>query len=94
MKTIDIQILDGNLTNDDIPGDDLVDDYVDMLTAAVAAEYPDAKIDIDLQRLTSGCTRPVSIVDDDGIDYSDDEYSVSKIMGAVWVEWCEKHDLA
>ena len=99
MKTIDIQILDGNLTNDDIPGDDLVDDYVDMLRAAVAAEYPGAEINIDLQRPTSGASRPTSVIDyddedDPGTDNSDAEYMVSELEGNIWVEWCEKHDLA
>ncbi len=99
MKIIEIQILDGNLTNEDDPTREQVDDYVDMLRAAVLVEYPGSEINIDLQRHTSGATRATSIIDysdadDPGMDNTDDEYCVEEISNSVWVKWCEKHDLA
>lgn len=94
MKTIDIQILDGNLTNEMDPTTEQLDDYVDMLRAAVHAEIIDAEINIDLQRHTSGASRPATVCDEMGMDYSDESRTVSELECSVWVEWMEKHELA
>jgi len=94
MKSVDIQILDGNLTNEMDPTTEQLDDYVDMLRAAVSAEIIDAEINIDLQRDTSGCSQPATVCDESGMDYSDDEYTVNELKNQVWVEWMEKHELA
>lgn len=94
MKTIDIQILDGNLTNEDDPTREQVSDYVEMVRSAVSEIAPGAEIEIDLQH-ASGCTRVVHAYGyDEDPDVYGIEYEVSDLMNKVHADWAEKHNLA
>jgi len=93
MKTITMQILDGNLLNNRAPTRKEVDRLVEMTREALEKEFPGADVLIDLQRDTSGATRPLTVEDDEGCDHgARDEERAHEITQRAWQEWVEGLD--
>jgi hypothetical protein len=68
VEHISITILDGNLTNDSsVNLDRLATDYARLLEEAVSRAYPDAEVEVRVQRNTQG-RAPDAVIDGKDVD--------------------------
>jgi hypothetical protein len=88
LTDITIRFCDGDLLTDDAPTRDAVDRYAEMVAEAVASDYPGAKVEVDVQRHTSGGQTTVSAYGGHG-DVCAVHEAILETANRVWEQWCE-----
>jgi GH15 family glucan-1,4-alpha-glucosidase len=88
LTDITIRFCDGDLLTDDAPTRDAVDRYAEMVAEAVASDYPGAKVEVNVERDTSGMATEVAAQNADGPVWNAED-AILETTNRVWEQWCE-----